>query len=150
LFAPNIYIADAVISAWEKFCREKADAASWRLANEQFPSDWDRVFLSIQLAAWRIAAGLLAGFIAGYVSHLVLDAGTVSSLPWFGLKLPDQPLRLGSTNNSVARIPCNQRQPQQGFAVRRRQRVQPRLTAMNAAVRRQQGKPVSAETKIRL
>jgi membrane-bound metal-dependent hydrolase YbcI (DUF457 family) len=84
ILGAHIYVADAIISAWEKFCREKADEAAWRLANTPAISGVERFLLVLQEVAWRVAAGLLAGFIAGYVSHLALDAFTVKSLPVFG------------------------------------------------------------------
>jgi hypothetical protein len=36
---------------------------------------------------WRFAAGMLIGFIAGYSSHLLLDAGTKRGLPVLGIPL---------------------------------------------------------------
>jgi membrane-bound metal-dependent hydrolase YbcI (DUF457 family) len=37
--------------------------------------------LLFQEILWRIAAGILAGFAAGYASHLILDAFTKNGLP---------------------------------------------------------------------
>lgn len=84
MLGAQVYVADAVISAWEKFCRERADEAAWRLANCPGISGIERFLLVVQEIAWRVTAGSLAGFIAGYVSHLALDAFTARSLPLFG------------------------------------------------------------------
>jgi membrane-bound metal-dependent hydrolase YbcI (DUF457 family) len=92
MLGAHIYVADAVISAWEKFCREKANEAAWRLANSPAISNFERLLLVLQQVAWRVAAGLLAGFLAGYVSHLALDAFTVKSLPVFGADFTSSPL----------------------------------------------------------
>ena len=91
MLGAHIYVADAVISAWEKFCREKADQAAWRLANSPAISGFERLLLVLEEVAWRVTAGLLAGFIAGYVSHLALDAFTVKSLPVFGADFTNSP-----------------------------------------------------------
>jgi membrane-bound metal-dependent hydrolase YbcI (DUF457 family) len=92
MLGAHIYVADAVISAWEKFCREKADEVARRLANNPAIAGFERFLLVFQEVAWRVTAGLLAGFIAGYVSHLALDAFTVKSLPVFGVDFTNSPL----------------------------------------------------------
>jgi hypothetical protein len=46
------------------------------------PSDqWEHLCLTIQELLLRFAAGFVNGLAAGYVSHLVLDAGTPRSIP---------------------------------------------------------------------
>lgn len=83
----GVYLADAVITAWERFCRDQADAAAHRLATDSALSSIGRVALIFAECMWRLAAGAMAGFIAGYTSHLVLDAFTARSLPVLGLDL---------------------------------------------------------------
>jgi hypothetical protein len=92
MLGTHVYVADAVTSAWEKLFRERADEAAWRLANCQTLSDIERLLLVFQEVAWRVTTGLLAGFIAGYVSHLALDAFTAKSLPVFGTDFGSSPL----------------------------------------------------------
>jgi hypothetical protein len=92
MLGAHVYVADAVISAWEKFWRDRADEAAWRLANDPTMPEFKRLLLVLQEAACRVAAGLLAGFIAGYVSHLALDAFTVKSLPVLGTDFGSSPL----------------------------------------------------------
>lgn len=77
----GVRFADAAITGWERFCRQQAELASNHRKNAVGLSDLERFFLLLQEMAWRIAAGILAGFIAGYGSHLILDAGTPKSLP---------------------------------------------------------------------
>jgi len=86
VLAGGVYVADAVISAWERFCRKRAEAAAHRLATDPTIDGLTRAGLMMLEGVWRIAAGALAGFIAGYTSHLVLDAFTARSLPAFGFK----------------------------------------------------------------
>jgi len=74
----------AVVVGWERYCREQAvSAANKRLANASLSGGMSFFLLMLE-TAWRIAAGILAGLIAGYASHLILDATTPSSLPVFG------------------------------------------------------------------
>lgn len=83
----GVYLADAVITGWERFCREQADAAAHKLATNPALSSIERVALILTECMWRITAGAMAGFIAGYTSHLVLDSFTARSLPVLGLEL---------------------------------------------------------------
>jgi len=78
----GVAYTQAAISEWEQFCRQKADEVALRRISNSEQTDWDRCLLSIQEMAWRIAAGILAGIVAGYVSHLALDACTPSQLPY--------------------------------------------------------------------
>jgi len=91
MLGAHIYVADAVVSAWERFCRAKADEIARCLANSSAMVGFERFLLVLQEIAWRVTAGLLAGFIAGYTSHLVLDACTVKSLPVFGSDFMNSP-----------------------------------------------------------
>lgn len=73
----------ARIAEWQASCRTAADAATNRsLAHpigsaERSAAEWDAFF-------WRLLAGALVGLVAGYTSHLVLDAGTPRGLPLLG------------------------------------------------------------------
>lgn len=67
------------LERWEKDCRERAaDFRRRRLAAGVPP-----LTASYWLAEWfwSLAAGFVAGFEAGYVSHLALDASTPRGLP---------------------------------------------------------------------
>jgi hypothetical protein len=88
--AGTIFVsAGAVLSTWETACRTKAE--NWKALqmipgpNGTFvvaPSDpIQRLLLSVAELFWRLAAGFLNGFTAGYISHLALDAVTPRSIP---------------------------------------------------------------------
>jgi membrane-bound metal-dependent hydrolase YbcI (DUF457 family) len=70
------------LSKWECFCRQKATETAQRLTTCAL-TGFDRSLFWLQELVWRIAAGLLAGLIAGYASHLILDSETPSCLPAF-------------------------------------------------------------------
>ncbi|HVA01300.1 MAG TPA: metal-dependent hydrolase [Terriglobia bacterium] len=76
------------LSAWETACRENAEkcrAIPMVARGAGFvPVTVDPLaqFLStIAELFWRFLAGLLNGLVAGYVSHLALDAATPRSIP---------------------------------------------------------------------
>jgi inner membrane protein len=73
-------VGAAVIADWHASCRQWAAECDARAAAAPIGSDLRR---SEELTAllWRLAAGFLVGFVAGYVSHLALDAGTARSVP---------------------------------------------------------------------
>ena len=85
--AHSVTVGTAVIGAaaksvqsWHASCRAKADAwAQRRLDTNLTPAD--RAFALLAELAWRIAAGIPIGAAAGYISHLVLDAGTPRGIP---------------------------------------------------------------------
>ena len=67
-------------------CRDQSTACQSRaldLSRSAEQRSTDRVHDLL----WRVAAGLLIGFIAGYSSHLLLDAGTKRGLPLLGIQL---------------------------------------------------------------
>ena len=69
-----------ISEAWVAYFRSAADKLA---QNRSFDciSESDRN-LSIALEIlYRLAAGFVPGFIAGYISHLILDAGSPRSLP---------------------------------------------------------------------
>jgi membrane-bound metal-dependent hydrolase YbcI (DUF457 family) len=45
---------------------------------------WRRCVLWLVELFWRVIAGVLSGFAAGYASHLVLDAFSPAGLPVVG------------------------------------------------------------------
>lgn len=74
----------AAHAGWPTRCRELAGVCRTRSADfgrtvEQRQND------RLEELSWRFLAGLVEGFLAGYASHLVLDAGTPKGLPLLGL-----------------------------------------------------------------
>jgi len=79
----------------EAYCRQQAEkkaAERKTLEATQDPaqpnlfvaspnSSLDQLWLTICELFWRLAAGFVNGLSAGYISHLVLDAGTPRSIP---------------------------------------------------------------------
>lgn len=72
----------ASVSAWEKYCRGKANEAAQMRLNPQVDPTVSFILFLMEMI-WRITAGICAGFLAGYGSHLVLDSFTPRSLPIF-------------------------------------------------------------------
>lgn len=70
------------LEGWQDHLRRTADWHSNMLAYVSDP--WERFKHWLMAHLCRLAAGALAGFIAGYASHLALDAFTPSGLPLFG------------------------------------------------------------------
>ncbi len=78
--ASLVFGTHAVAQEWAQFFREKAADLQRRRQNNPM-SEGDltiNVFFEVVL---RITAGLLPGLMAGYASHLALDACTPRSLP---------------------------------------------------------------------
>jgi hypothetical protein len=81
--------ANAVLSSWEAACRNNAENCQALqmipAPNGAFvvaPSDPIQRFLSsLAELFWRLMAGFLNGLVAGYISHLGLDALTPRSIP---------------------------------------------------------------------
>jgi hypothetical protein len=73
----------ARLAEWQAACRSAAEAAGHRAimhplgSPERSRAEWD-------VLLWRLVAGALVGLVAGYASHLVLDAGTPRSIPLVG------------------------------------------------------------------
>jgi membrane-bound metal-dependent hydrolase YbcI (DUF457 family) len=71
------------LAEWEATCRTEAKGCDARalmfaLGNDaRQRAEWGAL-------GWRFVAGLLAGLVAGYASHLILDAGTAKGLPLLG------------------------------------------------------------------
>ncbi len=84
-----------VLAEVEVYCRQQADLKAQELRTLQVIPDsaQSSVFVSVQNSSlsqlwlticellWRAAAGFANGLVAGYLSHLVLDAGTPRSIP---------------------------------------------------------------------
>ena len=74
----------ARVAEWQAACRTAADTATHQSlthpigSTERSAAEWDAFF-------WRLLAGALVGLVAGYASHLVLDAGTPRGLPLLGV-----------------------------------------------------------------
>jgi hypothetical protein len=64
---------------WQTWLRTWASHYRQQVAGEQDP--WRRFLLIAAEIAFTLAAGAVAGFLAGYASHLVLDATTPAGLP---------------------------------------------------------------------
>ena len=94
--AGGLVLSLAVFFAgFEAACREQAERkAKERRALEMTPdpmnstlfavapaSPFEQIWLTICEAFWRLFAGFANGLRAGYISHLVLDAGTPRSIP---------------------------------------------------------------------
>jgi LexA-binding, inner membrane-associated putative hydrolase len=69
----------ALVGAWESECRKLAIEYQARCQSEPDPPK--RFLYSLAELFWRLVTGLAAGFIAGYSSHLALDALTPRGLP---------------------------------------------------------------------
>ncbi|MGC9985515.1 MAG: metal-dependent hydrolase [Polyangia bacterium] len=67
-------------TTWERSCRSKADALLAR-TDDPNTDGVERFMCLLGAVLLLLAAGLLSGFAAGYVSHLALDATTPRSLP---------------------------------------------------------------------
>jgi membrane-bound metal-dependent hydrolase YbcI (DUF457 family) len=64
---------------WVEWCREQGRSCERRLACEPGSA----LILQLWIAFWSLAAGFVTGLLAGYVSHLALDALTPHGLPLF-------------------------------------------------------------------
>lgn len=73
----------ARVAEWQASCRAAADAAGARALLH--PSgDGRRTGAEWEVLFWRLLAGALVGIVAGYTSHLALDACTPRGLPLLG------------------------------------------------------------------
>lgn len=72
----------ARIGEWQASCRLAADAAMDRSRRHAVDCP-ERRQAETEAIFWRFFAGALVGLVAGYASHLILDATTKRSLPFF-------------------------------------------------------------------
>lgn len=70
----------ARVAEWQAICRAAAGREARRAMHLPLGSD-ERTEADTAAFVWRFIAGALVGFVAGYASHLLLDAGTASGLP---------------------------------------------------------------------
>lgn len=77
------------VGAYAGMARLQADFRARAERHRQFVRAsvdfWERLWHGIAAAFWHLAAGVVAGLAGGYVSHLVLDAGTPRGLPFLGV-----------------------------------------------------------------
>jgi|ERR1700733_974696 len=66
---------------WQNFLRSQADRYALMRAHSSVPLE--QFFLWMAENACRVLAGAIAGLLAGYASHLILDSLTPMSLPLF-------------------------------------------------------------------
>jgi membrane-bound metal-dependent hydrolase YbcI (DUF457 family) len=73
----------ARVAEWQAACRAAGDVAAARVL--QYPAgDSQRTRAQWDVLFWRLLAGALVGLVAGYASHLALDACTPRGLPLLG------------------------------------------------------------------
>ena len=66
-------------SSWQQYCRLEAERhGRIRLSSND---GWSRFWHSLMSFVWHFLSGFAVGVVAGYLSHLVLDAGTPRSIP---------------------------------------------------------------------
>ena len=71
----------ARLAEWQAGCRAAADGAARRALLLPLRSD-ERRRAETEALVWRFVAGALVGLVAGYASHLLLDATTARGLPF--------------------------------------------------------------------
>ena len=70
-------------TAWQARCRDAARVAEQNGLAWPVDSD-ERSTAAWEAFAWHFASGMIVGFLAGYASHLALDAATPRGLPLVG------------------------------------------------------------------
>lgn len=70
------------LRGWQESLRSEAIALQAELRAES--CGLRRVLLQLGILGCLLAAGAIGGFILGYLSHVVLDATTPTSIPWIG------------------------------------------------------------------
>jgi membrane-bound metal-dependent hydrolase YbcI (DUF457 family) len=76
-------LATSRVADWRAACCGHAERATALLRDPSTDSD-TRNRAEWAACLWHFAAGALTGVVAGYASHLVLDAGTPRGLPLVG------------------------------------------------------------------
>jgi hypothetical protein len=69
----------ALVAEWQARCRDQAAHHDQAAASTAVQND--RIWHLACALVWRLLSGLLVGLVAGYASHLILDAVTPRSLP---------------------------------------------------------------------
>jgi membrane-bound metal-dependent hydrolase YbcI (DUF457 family) len=77
-------LALARVTEWQAACRRRAAEHS-QAASLLQPGCQERADAESAAMWWSLLAGFTAGFVAGYASHLALDALTTRSLPLTGI-----------------------------------------------------------------
>jgi hypothetical protein len=77
-------LAKAPVGELQLKCRRAAEAATTRAQSYQLGSI-ERMVAQLEALLWYLLAGAVVGLMAGYASHLILDAGTTRGLPLVGL-----------------------------------------------------------------
>jgi membrane-bound metal-dependent hydrolase YbcI (DUF457 family) len=73
-------VMQAGVNDWQKECHLRAGHYA-AMAQHRMITPAQRLWCHLAVLFYRFLAGLLAGFKAGYTSHLVLDSTTPCSLP---------------------------------------------------------------------
>lgn len=69
-------------SGWDAYCQEQS---SWHYSQQLgVQDDQERIGHALAAILWRTLRGVPRGFVAGYLSHLGMDALTPSGLPLVG------------------------------------------------------------------
>jgi hypothetical protein len=88
--AGTVLYARATLAQWAESCRKQADKCRLIPMVEDLASgEWvpipqtpiQNLVMQLGELFWRLLAGFLNGFAAGYISHLALDSGTPRGLP---------------------------------------------------------------------
>ena len=67
------------LQSCQHLCRR--EAAQCRLFHRMSRNETERLRWEVEELIWRYAAGVIPGIVAGYLSHLLLDAATPRGLP---------------------------------------------------------------------
>lgn len=73
----------AQMAEWQAACRSRAALCDTQ-ARSLVVASSQRSQVELVALFWRVLAGALVGFGAGYISHLVLDGGTPRGIPLIG------------------------------------------------------------------
>lgn len=76
-------MTQARVNTWQRECHRRAEHYT-AMAHEPVVTSALRQWYQLVALCYRFLAGALAGFKAGYVSHLVLDSITPCGLPLIG------------------------------------------------------------------